>query len=196
MIPGTPVRVVLGPYVGRTGVVTATPPMGNELGFFERRAGHVIVHLEGAIDRLEIDPQHLAVISPGLAERVARDRGERQRYLHYWARAAFSVEEATSIPQRGLRLLEEAVEAYQACGGDLAVAHKLVDFVFNRPPGEIGCELGGVGVTALLLAEAAGLSADAEEQREVARVLSKPVGEFTERNKAKNEAGFLITKPQ
>jgi NTP pyrophosphatase (non-canonical NTP hydrolase) len=111
--------------------------------------------------------------------------------LASWAELAFGRDEATSVPQRGLRLLEEAIEAFQAAGGDEAIAHKLVEFVFSRPAGSVGQELGGVAVTTLLLAAAAGVSADDEEAREIHRVLSKPLKEFTERNANKNAAGFL-----
>jgi NTP pyrophosphatase (non-canonical NTP hydrolase) len=109
-----------------------------------------------------------------------------------WAELAFGRQEATSIPQRGLRLLEEAVEAFQACGGDEAKAHQLVAYVFGRDKGQVGQELGGVAVCVLALAAAAGLSADEEEAREIHRVLSKPLAEFTARNAAKNAAGFLV----
>jgi hypothetical protein len=119
-------------------------------------------------------------------------RDQRQAMITNWAQMAFGCEEATGIPQRGLRLLEEAIEAFQACGCDEAMAHKLVKYVFERPPGKIGQELGGVAVTVLALAAAAGLSADEEECREINRVLSKPLREFTERNARKNAAGFKI----
>lgn len=119
-------------------------------------------------------------------------RDQRQEMIARWAQSAFGREEATGLPQRGLRLLEEAIEAFQACGGDEAIAHKLVAFVFARPPGTVGQELGGVAVTVLALAAAAGLSADEEECREIHRVLSKPLREFTERNANKNAAGFKI----
>lgn len=125
---------------------------------------------------------------------LARD--ERQALIVSWTERAFSREEATSVPQRGLRLLEEAIEAFQACGGDEAIAHKLVSYVFGRPAGAVGQELGGVAVTVLALAAAAGLSADEEECREVHRVLSKPLGEFTQRNASKNAAGFKIDAPR
>ena len=120
-------------------------------------------------------------------------RDQRQAMIASWAEIAFGREEATGLPQRGLRLLEEAIEAFQACGGDEAIAHKLVAFVFARPVGTVGQELGGVAVTVLALAAAAGLSADEEECREVHRVLSKPFREFTQRNAAKNAAGFKIS---
>lgn len=119
-------------------------------------------------------------------------RDERQAAVLAWARAAFSEEQATGLPQRGIRMLEEAIELFQACGGYEDIAHRLVRFVFGRPPGEVGEELGGVGVTVLALAAAAGLSADAEELREIDRVTSRPLEEFARRNQAKNEAGFLL----
>jgi NTP pyrophosphatase (non-canonical NTP hydrolase) len=119
-------------------------------------------------------------------------RDKRQEMIASWAELAFGRQEAISLPQRGLRLLEEAIEAFQACGGDEAMAHKLVKFVFERPPGEVGQELGGVAVTVLALAAAANLSADEEECREIHRVLSKPLSEFTARNASKNASGFKI----
>ena len=122
---------------------------------------------------------------------VARDI--RQDRIFKWTRAAFGEEEATNVTQRGLRLLEEAIELFQACDGNEEIAHKLVEYVFARPKGTISQELGGVGVTTLALAAAAGLLADIAERDEVERVLSKPIGEFTKRNAMKNEAGFKAT---
>lgn len=120
--------------------------------------------------------------------RDARER--RQRDIFAWTKEAFGEAEATSFEQRGLRLLEEAIEAYQAVGGHADVAHRLVDFVFGRPVGDIAQELGGVQVCVLALAASVEASADEEERREVARVLSKPVEHFRKRNAAKNAAGF------
>lgn len=120
-------------------------------------------------------------------------RDDRQKKVHDWCVAAFGTEQATSLPQRGIRLLEETVELFQAVGGDAAMAHHLVDYVFARPVGDVFQELGGVGVTVLALAQAAGLSADECEQAEVARVLAKSLDEFKLRNLAKNAAGFNAT---
>jgi NTP pyrophosphatase (non-canonical NTP hydrolase) len=132
---------------------------------------------------------------PALADELRWSRDVRQAKIAFWAEQAFGRDQATSLPQRGIRLLEEAIEAFQACGGTEAKAHELVTFVFGRDPGKIGQELGGVAVTTLALAAAAGLSADEEECREIRRVLSKPIAEFTERNARKNAAGFLVTEP-
>ena len=119
-----------------------------------------------------------------------QERDERQKILREWAEKAFGAGQAASCAQRAVRLLEEAIELYQAAGCEPEMAHKLVDFVFSRPVGKVDQELGAVGVTALLFAEAAGLSADEVERTEMVRVLSKPIEVFTERNAAKNAAGF------
>lgn len=119
-------------------------------------------------------------------------RDDRQLSVADWCIAAFGREQAVSLAQRGIRLVEEAIEAAQASGCERDMVHKLVDYVFDRPVGELHQELGGVGVGALALAAAAGLSADECEAREVARILAKPLAHFAARNEAKNAAGFLV----
>jgi hypothetical protein len=120
-------------------------------------------------------------------------RDDRQLAVHQWCAAAFGVEHASSIPQRGVRLVEECIEAAQAAGAPREMIHKLVDFVYDREPGELAQEIGGVGLTLLALAAAAGVSADAAEIGEFHRVLSKPLAHFHARNQAKNAAGFDVT---
>lgn len=119
-------------------------------------------------------------------------RDSRQRRVAEWCAAAFGADHAASIPQRGIRLLEEAIEAYQACGCTEEMAHRLVKHVFANEPGKLNQEIGGVSVTMLALAEAANLSAEVEEIREVERVLAKPLEHFAKRNAAKNAAGFNV----
>lgn len=118
-------------------------------------------------------------------------RVERQADVTLWAIAAFGEEQATNPVQRGLRLLEEAIELFQSVGGDVAQAHKLVDYIFARPPGAPAQEVGGVSVCLLALCSALNISVDDEERRELARVLAKPIAEMKARNEAKNAAGFL-----
>lgn len=117
-------------------------------------------------------------------------RKNRQQTVGQWCTDAFGAGQAASLPLRGLRLVEEAVEAAQAAGCDRDQLHRLVDYVYSRPVGEIGQELGGVGVTVLALANAAGLDADDCEREEVERVTSLPLDHFRRRNEAKNAAGF------
>jgi hypothetical protein len=121
------------------------------------------------------------------------ERDHRQARVASWCIGAFGHQHANSIPQRGIRLLEEAIEAAQAAGVDLAMAHKLLDFVYARPVGKLDQELGGIGITLLALAHAADLSADDCEERELQRVLAKPLKHFHARNEAKNAAGFNVT---
>lgn len=119
-------------------------------------------------------------------------RDRRQRQTHAWCVAAFGDHDARSIAQRGLRLAEEAIETAQACGCDAAMLHRLVDHVYAKPVGELDQELGGLGVTLLALAQAAGLSADRAEHRELERVMAKPLEHFAARNEAKKSAGFHV----
>lgn len=124
---------------------------------------------------------------------MSTEREDRQDIVAAWCAAAFGKEQATSLPQRGLRLLEEAVEAAQAAGVPLDKAQHVVSYVYGRPVGDLPQELGGVGVTLLALAEAAGYSADGEESREVSRVTSLPLEHFAKRNAEKNAAGLRAT---
>jgi NTP pyrophosphatase (non-canonical NTP hydrolase) len=129
--------------------------------------------------------------SPPAQEAVTRDH--RQQQVAEWCAAAFGADHQASVPQRGLRMLEEAIEAYQATTGNAETAHRLIDYIFAKEPGELRQELGGVGITVLALAAAAGLSADDAEASELARVLAKPLAWFHARNKVKNDAGFDAT---
>lgn len=126
-------------------------------------------------------------------DELAQARGlreRRQRKVQDWAFRCFGMAQAADPRHRGLRMLEEAVELYQAVDGDAGQAHALVDHVFARPKGEPGQELGGLGVTLLALAAALGKDADVEEANEVARILSLPADHFTARDRAKAAAGF------
>lgn len=117
-------------------------------------------------------------------------RSKRQAAINRWAIKCFGVAEALSLPQRGLRLAEEAIELAQAVGTDPTKLHVLIDYVYARPPGTIEQELGGVGVTVLALAAAAGVSANDCEIAETRRVLAKDPVHFAQRNTEKNLAGF------
>ncbi len=118
-------------------------------------------------------------------------RNMRQDTLREWSEKAFGAAEANSPQQRALRLLEETLEAFQAAGGSPETAHKLIDYVFSREVGDLPKEIGQVGVVLLLLlASAAGLSADFEEVREITRIQSLPPEHFAARNARKNNLGF------
>lgn len=124
--------------------------------------------------------------------RLKEEPEERQRKVSEWCKAAFGTAQQASVAQRALRMLEEAIEAYQAANCSEEMAHNLVAYVFSRPVGLLSQEIGGLRLSILALAEAAGVSADAEEFREIKRVMAKPLEHFAKRNQAKNEEGFLV----
>jgi len=136
-------------------------------------------------------------------ERRACERDQRQHAVATWCRAAFGEEHATNLLQRAVRGHEEQVELLQAAahetGADMAaaraMAHKQVDYVFDRPPGNLRQEVGGVSITLLALCAAAGFSADEAESAELQRILAKPLSHFAARNEAKNAAGFNVVAP-
>jgi NTP pyrophosphatase (non-canonical NTP hydrolase) len=132
----------------------------------------------------------LSEAQPG--ERMQDNREYRQGQVAEWCSAAFGSEHASSIPQRAVRLLEEAIELAQAAGVPRPMAENLLGFIYCKPAGELHQEIGGVSLCILALATAAGLSAEAEEVREIERVMSKPLEWFAARNKAKNLAGFDV----
>lgn len=73
---------------------------------------------------------------PSFQERV------RARMTH-----TFGLTIPNDIRERNHRFLEEALEMVQAGGCSQSEAIQLVDYVFNRPVGEIKQEIGGVMVT-------------------------------------------------
>lgn len=119
------------------------------------------------------------------------NRNDRQREVAEWCAAAFGHDHAASTEQRGLRLVEEAIEAAQAAECEAGTLHDLIDYIYAKPPGELKQELGGVGLCLLAMANSAGHSADTLEEAEVRRVLAKPLEYFAARNRVKNDAGFV-----
>lgn len=137
---------------------------------------------------------HDAYIRLGLAGE--QNRSLRQAEVYDWASETFGVEHASNVEQRGLRFGEEAIELCQTVGVDSATLHKLVDYIYAKPPGEIMNELGGVGITLLCLAQGVQISADFAESREFERVRALPREHFQARNKVKNDAGFNVVEPE
>lgn len=93
-----------------------------------------------------------------------------QATIGLWCEDMFGEQCAKDPKERGLRLLEEALEAAQAVNVSREDAHKLVDYVFGRPTGELPQEISGVLVTVLALAEAAGISAECSLVDEISRI--------------------------
>lgn len=99
-----------------------------------------------------------------------------QDAVRKWLLACFGEEIANDKIERNHRFLEEALELVQACGCTQSEAHQLVDYVFGRPLGEIGQEVGGVMNTlaALCLAHDRDMMVDGEtEMRRVWTMVEK-----------------------
>ena len=120
---------------------------------------------------------------------IARDL--RQRDVLAWARATFG-EDGVTRRERVRRFLEEAVELAQAEGMPWVDVTDLVTHVYDKPVGDPAQEVGGIGVTLLAYCEVAGLSADAEEAKELARVVALPRSHFQKRQNTKADAGVAV----
>lgn len=117
-------------------------------------------------------------------------RDQRQSLVGNWCLLAFGPD-CGSVPHRGLRMLEEALETGQVAGVTKEKAMACLEYVYSRPVGDLKQELGGLGVTVLALAHAAHISADMAERDEVLRVLSKPLEHFKHRDRLKIEQGLV-----
>lgn len=106
-----------------------------------------------------------------------------------WATRAFG-KQMTDLPTRALRVAEEAIELTQAKDVSREMMHKLVDAVYDRPKGDEAQEIGGVMMTITLYAAALGSDPDNYFQRELRRVLAKPVAHFVQRNQEKIDLGL------
>jgi len=99
-------------------------------------------------------------------ERVGLQAGVRD-----WMMACFGAEIAADKLERADRFVEEALELAQTMPGFSADrAHALVDYVFNRPQGEINQEVGGVMITLAALCNTVGADIASEADRELARI--------------------------
>ncbi len=101
-----------------------------------------------------------------------REQTIQQRTLE-WLIACFGHEIANDKTERNHRFLEEALELVQACDCTASEAHQLVDYVFNRPVGEKGQEVGGVMITLAALCLANGIEMDTEGEIELKRIWAK-----------------------
>ncbi|WP_417834704.1 hypothetical protein [Thalassospira xiamenensis] len=90
-----------------------------------------------------------------------------------WMLACFGKDIAADRIERNHRFLEEAIELVQANGCTQSEAHQLVDYVFNRPVGELEQEVGGVMVTLAALCGASKANMHECGERELDRVWQK-----------------------
>lgn len=118
------------------------------------------------------------------------DRNHRQILTAEWVTRAFGPTTLQRPDERAARVVEEAVELGQAANVPRDVAHRIVDYVYDRPAGSAEQECGGVLVTMLAFCASIGVLAEDMEVRELDRVLAKPPEHFAERHKAKAAHGI------
>lgn len=124
-----------------------------------------------------------------------RTRGERQVHIYNWVFETFGPLNA-GLEERAARFFEEAAELAQACDVSRAKIDRILDVVYSRPPGAIAQEIGGVSITLLALAEAAGVDAEKAEASESARVLAKPPSHWRQRHQQKADQGIALPPGQ
>lgn len=90
-----------------------------------------------------------------------------------WLLACFGEEIARDRMERNHRFIEEALETVQANGCTRSEAHQLVDYVFDRPAGDLHQEVGGVMNTLAALCLASGIDMAEAGEIELARVWTK-----------------------
>lgn len=77
-----------------------------------------------------------------------------QKRTDLWMDKCFTSEVVKDKKVRNRRFLEEALELVQACECSKEDAHALVEYVYNRPVGEIKQEIGGTVLTLAVLCSA------------------------------------------
>lgn len=112
----------------------------------------------------------------------------RQSTILNWAVTNFG-EVAKNPVERGLRLVEEALEVGQSSSVPKERVLALVERVYSRPVGDLAQEIGGTGMTLDALAELAGIDAQVEITKELIRVLALPKDLWQKKHAEKVEAG-------
>jgi hypothetical protein len=121
---------------------------------------------------------------------VTYDMTELQARVGRWVMACLGKDKLFSKQERAARVLEEALELFQATGLSRRGAHKLVDYVFDRSKGFVDQEAAGVGLTILGWAVCNGFSLAALICEELDRVEQPHVmSAVREKNAAKKAAG-------
>jgi NTP pyrophosphatase (non-canonical NTP hydrolase) len=108
-----------------------------------------------------------------------------------WGYRCFGMDHIIDKRVRSLRCAEEAVELAQACEVDKETMLKLVEVVYSRPVGDPKQEIGGVLVTAAIMANVFEATAHDLMLKELRRVLDKNPKHFANRNHDKETLGLF-----
>jgi hypothetical protein len=117
--------------------------------------------------KLEVELYRANAVSPAP---IASAEEAFQSRVQPWMLACFGAEIAADKMERNHRFFEESTETVQANGMTRSEAHQLVDYVYDRPVGELHQEVGGVMVTLAALCLANGLDMHAAGDVELERI--------------------------
>jgi len=120
----------------------------------------------------------------------AEDSPEKE--VKKWLVACFGETIAGDKVERNYRFLEEALELVQSLNCTKEDAHKLVDYVFDRPIGDPHQEMGGVMVTLAALSSANNLEMMYDFYFELRRINSP---EIMEKIRKKQAAKKIASSP-
>ena len=98
-----------------------------------------------------------------------------QAGVRKWMEECFSPGTVSNKRERALRFLDEALELFQAMGCSQQEAQELLTYVFGRPAGEVGQEVGGVMTTLAALCCAADVNLNQAAVLELNRVNSPEI---------------------
>jgi len=111
-----------------------------------------------------------------------------------WCKTAFGEKDAADKRMRALRFIEEALELGQATGLTRAEAQRVLDYVYDRPIGEIPQEIGGTMVALASLVGAYGLGMYTCGENELIRCWQK-IEVIRQRHAAKPKFDGTDTRP-
>jgi len=111
-----------------------------------------------------------------------------------WLLVCFSREVVYDLRERCFRFAEESIELVQSLGLRREDAHRIVDYVYDRPQGRVEQEMGGVMVTLAALSTAVGFFMYLEGERELSRISQPDVmAKIREKQRAKSDAGGITS---
>lgn len=114
-----------------------------------------------------------------------------QKKVGEWMKEVFPPEVVNNIEERNLRFIEESVELVQSFGLGKEQVLKIVEYVYGRPKGEPGQEVGGVKLTLAALCNAALINMKVAGNLELDRVWLN-IDKIREKQKFKQEQGVAV----
>lgn len=157
--------------------------------------GRVIVDSRGRVAVRNVDTDRLSYVHEADLRELAVDPppsgASYQQGVREWVVDCFGPTIADDKAERCFRFLEEALELVQSVGATREQAARLVEYVYERPVGQPGQEVGGVMVTLAALVSAVGIDMQAEAERELKRISAHDVREKIRRKQASKPVAVI-----